>query len=129
MGKHYGGSLRQADPGPSRPDIHPVWRGIGWVLMILTPILGYFCALALIEANKVNEWFRIPKGLIYHNEISFLPHDPLLIVKALLTIIVAFILFFLFQLITMILYRITAPPQYGPFDVPRQAFRGKKKSR
>jgi len=53
----------------------------------------------------------------------------LLIVKALLTVIVAFVLFFIFQLVSMIVYRITAPPQYGTFDVPRQAFRGKKKSR
>jgi len=39
------------------------------------------------------------------------------------------LIFLLFQLITFFLYKIAGPSQYGPLDVPRVAYRGKKYKR
>ncbi|MEW6651253.1 MAG: hypothetical protein AB1453_13845, partial [Chloroflexota bacterium] len=44
----------------ARNYVHPIWRGVGFLLMIITPVLGYFGALVLIEQNAKQNWFTIP---------------------------------------------------------------------
>ncbi len=103
--------------------IHPIWRGIGFALLILAPIMGYFAAILLIDLNRVNKWIPIPRDLLISGT------DPYLLIKIIITIVVAFLIFLLFQLITFFLYKIAGPSQYGPLDVPRVAYRGKKYKR
>ena len=103
--------------------IHPIWRGIGFALLIFAPIMGYAASIVLIELNKENNWLPIPKDLLIAGS------DPYLLIKIIITIVIAFIIFLLFQLITFFLYRIAGPSRYGPLDVPRVAYRGKKYKR
>jgi len=131
MGK-YSSSVRQAQGPKKTTEPHAIWRGIGFVFFLLAPILGYFGALTLIQLNKVNGWYRIPSGL-YNTEgvemLGKLGQDPLLFVKALLTVILAFLFFALMQFISFMLYGMFGPKRYGPLDVPPVAIRNKKKSR
>ena len=48
----------------NRMEIHPVWRGIGFVLLIITPVIGYFCSVFLLDENVKNGWVKIPKDII-----------------------------------------------------------------
>lgn len=103
--------------------VHPIWRGIGFALLIFAPIIGYFSSIILIDLNKENRWLPIPRDLLISGS------DPFLLIKIILTIIIAFLIFLLFQLITFLIYRVAGPSRYGPTDVPRVAYHGKKYKR
>jgi hypothetical protein len=103
--------------------IHPIWRGIGFALLILAPIMGYAASILLLDLNKVNKWMPIPRDLLISGS------DPYLLIKIIITVVVAFIIFLIFQLFTFFLYKVAGPSRYGPMDVPRVAYRGKKYKR
>jgi len=111
MGK-YSQYRRSSEGQPFKIPIHPVWRGIGFALMILIPILSYIGSILLLEQNNTSHWFAIPYDLLVRWR------DPFIIIKLLITIVFVFLAYSLFMLITFSLFRIFAPPRYGPFDVP-----------
>ncbi len=104
----------------ARNYVHPIWRGVGFLLIIITPILGYFGALVLLDENTKRNWFTIPADFIAPGQ------DPMLYMKIGLTILIAFLLYFVFQLISMILLRVFGQSRYGPYDIPAVGYRGKK---
>ncbi len=97
---------------PLQKEVHPIWRGIGLILMVVTPFLAYMATLVLLEQNKLNGWVAIPKDML--SPVI----EPLLYVKVVLTLVLAILLFGVFQLISFILYSMFAPPRYGPLDAP-----------
>ena len=103
--------------------IHPIWRGIGFVMLIFAPFMGYIGSILLINLNKEHNWMPVPRDLLISG------NDPYLIIKIIITIVIAFIIFLIFQLITFFIYRVAGPSKYGPTDVPRVAYRGKKYKR
>lgn len=122
MANKYSSYQRPPGNNQERP-VHPIWRGVGFGLMILTPILGYFGAMLLLQENARRGWIAIPRDLLVPMA------DPLLLVKAVLTLLVMFVIFAFFQLITFLVYRIFAPSRYGPTDVPPVSYRGRRRSR
>ncbi len=54
---------------------HPIWRGVGFGLMVLLPIISYATALILIGMNNTERWIMIPRDLLVRNQ------DPLLLIK------------------------------------------------
>jgi hypothetical protein len=103
---------------PRKKEIHPVWRGVGFVLIIAIPVVSIFTAIALVNANKEQHWIKVPGELL----LNFT--DPYIIVKAILAFI---ILFMILTLITFIANRFWGPPRYGPYDVPVESFTPRKK--
>ncbi len=101
--------------------LHPIWQGVGFGLMILTPVLGCFGALALLDENARRGWVTIPADLLAPG------NDPLLYVKIILTIALMLVIFTFFQLITYVLYRLFGPSRYGPLDVPPVAYPKRRK--
>ena len=103
--------------------IHPVWRGVGFILMFLIPFLAYFGAKALLEMNQVEKWVSIPADLLAPGS------DPLLYVRIGIAVVLALFLFLIIQLITFIIFGAFGSSYYGPTDAPRQIYKGKKSSR
>lgn len=122
MSKYSTYSSRSADQ-PKKKEAHPVWRGVGLAMMVLIPFISYVGAMALIQMNNQQHWFPIPADLL----IKW--RDPMLLIKVILTIAVAFVLYLVFMLITFVLFRVMAPPRYGPYDVPPVTYKGKKSKR
>ena len=106
-----------------REKIHPVWRGIGWVLLFIFPIMGYFGAVWLLDENTKQKWVSIPSNLLASGA------DRYLYLKIGLTLVIFFILYFLFQLISFIVLRGFGPEKYGPMDIPRVSYKGRKRGR
>lgn len=106
-----------------RDPIHPIWRGIGFAIIVLAPIMGYAAAILLLEANKANKWFPIPADLLVKWQ------DPYILIKLILAAAIAFIIYILFQLLTFFIYRLFGPSRYGVTDVPSVRYRGKKYKR
>jgi len=118
MGK-YGSFTRQGVPRKTRT-VHPIWRGIGFVFMVVAPFIAFFSTVLLLEENAKQDWFNIPRDLIASGA------DPYLYVKIIGTITIVFLLYALFMLITFFVYRVFGPPKLGPMDAPQTPFRGRK---
>jgi len=106
-----------------RERVHPIWRGIGWLLMFIFPVMGWFASVYLIEQNAKQNWIAIPAEILAKGA------DQFLYVKIGITILIAFILYFIFQLISFTILRGFGQERYGPMDIPRAAYRGRKSKR
>lgn len=111
MGR-YKPTYREPAKFNEKPEVHPIWRGVGFVLIILIPILSFGIALLLINENAKNGWFAIPPEFIS----KWI--EPLLFIKIGLTLAIAFIIYVVFQLITFIAFRLFGPSRWGVMDVP-----------
>ena len=92
--------------------VHPIWGGVGFMLLIIIPAMCYIAALALLDANTANNWVPIPPELVSHWM------DPLLFIKIILTVAITLVLYAFFMLITFFVYRLFGPERYGPLDAP-----------
>lgn len=123
MGK-YSGRMVQEPLRDRNRQAHPIWRGVGFVLLILTTVVAVFGAIALVEANATQGWVQIPKDLIAKGV-----GDPNLYVKIIVGLVIFVVVNAFFRLVTFILYSVFGPSRYGPLDVPPIAYKGPKKSR
>jgi hypothetical protein len=57
-------SNKPVDRNPIRRRIHPIWRGIGFLMIILIPIMGYATATMVMDENHKQNWFPIPKQIL-----------------------------------------------------------------
>ncbi len=103
---------------------HPIWRGVGFALMLLTPIIAIFGSIVLVDANSQHGWVNIPRDLIYRGG-----GDSLLYVKIIVGVVIFFVVTVVFQLITFIISSAFGPSRYGPLDVPPVAYKGPNKNR
>jgi hypothetical protein len=92
--------------------IHPIWRGIGFALMVIMPVLSYFGSVKLLEENTARGWFAIPGEYLAHSG------DPYLYVKIGLTLILLILLYGVISFVGVLIIRVFGPPRYGPLDVP-----------
>lgn len=93
--------------------IHPVWRGIGFVMMIFIPVLSFLGATVIMDYNKTENWFPIPPEFI----VSW-PTDPYILMRLFITAILCFLIYALFMLITFMISGLFAPKRYIPPDLP-----------
>jgi quinol-cytochrome oxidoreductase complex cytochrome b subunit len=91
---------------------HPVWRGIGCILIVLIPALSYLGATILIDNRNAIPWIVIPPEIVLSKY-----SDPLIFVKILYTALITLIVFLIIAIITFIIDKFLGPPKYGPFDV------------
>lgn len=97
----------------ARP-VHPVWRGIGFIMIILIPAMAYGLTTVILDLNGKNNWFPIPpEFMIYKWGL-----DPFLLVKIGMTLAISFVVYTLFLLITYLLNSVFAPKRYVPPDLP-----------
>ena len=113
-------AYRPEKPRRRTMQVHPIWRGIGFVFMIVTPIVAFFATQLILEQNVEKRWFTIPRDLIASGS------DPYLYVKILGTIAIVFVSYAIFMLITFVVYWILGPSRLGPMDTPQRSFRGKQ---
>jgi hypothetical protein len=102
--KHQSYSFHRGIPREMRQRIHPIWRGIGFLFMVLIPILGYAAAQVLLDLNGKNNWFPLPIDLLARPGMflySAFP-DPLLYIKLILSFVFIMLLYMIFTLVTFI---------------------------
>jgi hypothetical protein len=113
------GQYSRRPPQKQRPwEIHPVWRGIGCLLMVLIPVISYAGAVLIIRENLIRGWLPIPAQLASRVILPYVGGVPYffatLIVAALLTLVGFGLITALYALI----YGLVGPSRYGPLDAP-----------
>lgn len=98
-------------------EIHPIWRGIGCLLIIISPIIAYSLAHILVNMNLDNGWYVIPRELaqtILIPGINFA--IPYLYAKLMLTVIFLILGAGLLMIIYAMIYQLFGPGRFGPLD-------------
>jgi hypothetical protein len=108
--------------GQKKKEIHPIWRGIGLVMLVVIPVFSYLIALALVDTNNVRHWVYYPAAIIFPKI-----WDPFIVVKVMVAIVIVFILYAVFTFITALFYRIFGAPRFGSTDVPPEQIKPVKK--
>jgi len=101
-------------PKPSKLPIHPVWRGIGLILMVVLPVGSYLLASMLIENKEQFSWIIIPTDLI----LNKYPSDPLILVRLFYALIILILVSAILAFFTFLIASLFGPSRYDPYDVP-----------
>jgi hypothetical protein len=92
--------------------VHPLWQGIGCVMVVLIPLISYAGGVLLVDATIENGWFQIPR------EFYGPPGNPLLYSYLGVAVLFSVFGYLLFVIIYLIFYRFMGPPLLGPTDAP-----------
>lgn len=122
-------------------EVHPIWRGIGCVMMILIPALSIIGALVIIETGQKQKWplpvelMGVPRfpALMYSLPVlrditrvaSSVENFWAIVVIALVLMVLGF---FLLSFIYSLVYKFVGPPRYTRLDAP-EVPRGKRYTR
>ena len=139
MGKY---NYFQKEKGPQNKGIHPVWRGIGCIISIITPIISISASMITVDFGKAQKWpflyqlggyfrfpdvfYQIPTVMKFANFISSIVDF-----KALLLFFVIYLMLFssVFAFINAVLYRMFGPPRYSDLDAPPERVKTKRYTR
>ncbi len=101
MGRYqqYQRDIKDTDEG-----VHPIWRGIGFLLMGLIIIMSYAGANLLVEANKTKGWIAVPYGI--QGGVSWAPD---LYAELIVTFFLIMIGFGIMTIVYSLIYKVTRP--------------------
>ena len=97
-------------------EIHPIWRGIGCLMMILVPVMAYAGAVLLVQANVSQGWVPIGSELSQTVNIPNVGSFDYLFANLLVAGILAMLGFGLMVAIYSLIYKAVGPSQLGPLD-------------
>ena len=97
-------------------EIHPIWQGIGCLLMILIPVMAYAGAVLLVQANVSQGWVPISAELARPVTIPNVGSFEYLFANLMVAAVLAMLGFGLLVAIYSLVYRAVGPSQLGPLD-------------
>lgn len=122
MPKHDIYRAEKLPPNPSRMPPHPIWRGIGCVMLVFIPILAFILASILVDNRNSFPWLIIPQDLIFTQW-----KDIYFAVRLLYAGFIILIVSALLALITFVFTRIFGPSKFGPYDIPPEKVQKRNK--
>ena len=110
---------RFREPEPEHKDpVHPIWRGIGCLLLIIIPIVAFAGSIELVKANVPQQYVPLTADLANMTYLPVfnetIPLFYVLIITAVLTILGFIILTIVYSFI----FRMGSGSRYGPLDAP-----------
>ncbi len=117
----YQRNVRPLEPTFINRKIHPIWRGVGFAMMILIPFMSYVTADWFIKENVRQRWVEFPTSLLI--KVQGLPED--LVIRIIITVALMIILYAILTFFSLLILRIFGSPRYGPLDVPPIKYSGR----
>jgi hypothetical protein len=111
----YDPTYAQSTRRLGRP-VHPIWRGIGCILLILLPILAFAGAKLLVQANIKQRWINIPQEMTGSFTAPLVGR--VFFADLAVWIILIVIGFGLLTAVYALIYRLLGPPTRGPLESP-----------
>lgn len=116
------------EPDDEKVTVHPVWRGIGCIFVLIAPILSIAIGNEIVLSGFIQQYVRFPRNWMRPFTIPGLNYTIEAFYGTLVVaVVVMFLLFTIYFTTYAALYKISAPSPYGPTDVP--PIRKKKKVR
>jgi len=104
---------------PKRPwTVHPIWRGIGCLMMILIPVMSYAASVLIVQEDLKQGWLPVPVEFSRAITIPYFGNVPYLLANLLVAVVLSLIGFGIFTAFYSLIYSILGPSQYGPLDSP-----------
>jgi hypothetical protein len=116
MGKYEFGKTVQVSE--RHVDIHPIWRGIGCVLMALIPVLSYAAAGLLVQENLRQGWLPMSANLVRPVFVPFIGNVPFLFANLLATVLLSLVGFSLMTIFFSVIRTAGGVSSYGEMDAP-----------
>jgi hypothetical protein len=116
--KYRGYSSQSSKPSLRDRKIHPIWRGVGFVMMALIPVISWAATETLIKNNLL----PLPRDLIATRGqllYSLFP-DPLINIKLITIAVIMVVLYVLFMFLTFLITSLVmgSVDKYDPYYVP-----------
>ena len=122
--------------------IHPIWRGIGFIWIILVIVMSYALAKILYQMNQQNGWlpvspelarqivikpYTLPSGVTipFNAIVDIFPWGPHYYIELLFWLGLIFLGFGLLSIVYAFLYRSFGPPR-NPYDAVKDPPRRKR---
>jgi hypothetical protein len=113
MGR-FNKNMSQERSKPRPWQIHPVWQGIGCLLVVIVPVMSFISAYLINRENFKQGWVSLPPEMLKSFIIPNL--GSIYVVDIILTLLIIFLGFGLLSVIYSIIYRLIGPPRYSPLD-------------
>lgn len=122
--------------------IHPVWRGIGFLMMVLAPVMAGAAAVVMKDLGFQLGWpfmrelsgtMRLPDIFyaipVINNFASWV--SSIANLRAILLFFVLMLIIFsgIMSLLYAMIYRLVGPPKYTPLDAPAEKIKVKRYTR
>lgn len=126
------GSTSSTELQQQKSAIHPVWRGIGCILVVIIPLMSFAAAAILMDANAQNGWVEIPSDLERLPDLGALSGslpDWIIVdfyAKALVAVLFSFLIFGAFTIVYSLAYRMGGGYRPSPVDAPAVRKKTKK---
>ena len=92
------------DTKDATKNVHPIWRGIGFLLLGVIAVMSYAGANLLVDANKINNWIQVPIEI--RGGVSWAPD---LYAELIVMFFLMMIGFGLITIIYSLIYKISRP--------------------
>jgi hypothetical protein len=126
----------------SEKPLHPIWRGIGCLLIIIIPVLSYILAFATVQLAIAQNWpmpyqimgYPVMPVLLW-KDVGITPLLSFIQSQNNLYAVLAFSLFYIIFFSTLVsfgyalIYRFAGPSRYGPLDAPPPKVKVKRYTR
>lgn len=122
--------------------IHPIWRGIGFLMILVVPVMSWASALLTRDYGRSHGWafmgelssslrlpdifYSIPVISSFANWISSIRDLPVL---SLFFVLLLLVFSGLMSLLYALIYRLVGPPRYTPLDAPASKTKVKRYTR
>lgn len=100
--------------------VHPIWRGIGCLLLVILPLMSYAGAALIVESNLLSRWVVMPPELMMTVRIPFVPLPPIphLFANLLVGLVLMVMGFGVLTILYMIVFRLSGGSFLTPLDAP-----------
>ena len=125
-----------------KPQVAPIWRGIGCLMIIVIPVVSYAAAYFTVQLVLGQNWPMpyqlmgnpvMPPWMMQNSGLfpigRFIESIPNLYAILMLTVLYILILGGLISTIYTFVYRYVGPPRYGELDAPPEKIKVKRYTR
>lgn len=119
-------------PKKKERTVHPIWRGIGCLMLLIVPLISYALADILVRYGIEQRLWFIPRELIGYAQLppevwrfrilaslfGWIGRIENLYANLIMTLVFVALIFGVIAMVYAMTYKAAGPPQYGPHDAP-----------